>query len=141
MLSVARGRSWQLGFYVVWERTVEEDRDFRVAEVIEGSHYRYTVASLLSFALLMIYRKQINDLYFSKQITKDIAYLCQSDRVQGFLPLPFLSITPLLFLIFTLPLFRPCRRTGKQIGLWTFIFRLAAYVSYVWYARTYRGNM
>ncbi|KAK1136223.1 hypothetical protein K0M31_000788 [Melipona bicolor] len=62
---------------VVWERTVVEDRDFRVAEVIEGSHYRYTVASLLSFALLMIYRKQINDLYFSKQITKDIAYLCR----------------------------------------------------------------
>lgn len=62
---------------VVWERTVVEDRDFRVAEVIEGSHYRYTVASLLSFALLMIYRKQINDLYSSKQITKDIAYLCR----------------------------------------------------------------
>lgn len=50
-----------------------EERDFRVAEVIEGSHYRYTVASLLSFALLMIYRKQINDLYSTKQIaTKDI---------------------------------------------------------------------
>lgn len=25
---------------VVWERTAEEDQDFRVAKVIEGSHYR-----------------------------------------------------------------------------------------------------
>lgn len=57
-----------------WCTVEEEERDFRVAaEVIEGSHYRYTVASLLSFALLMIYRKQINDLYSTKQIaTKDI---------------------------------------------------------------------
>lgn len=67
-------------FWVVWERKKEE-RDFRVAEVIEGSHYRYTVASLLSFALLMIYRKQINDLHSTKQITKDIAYLSVAERL------------------------------------------------------------
>lgn len=74
----------------------EEDQDFRVAGVIEGSHYRYTVASLLSFALLMIYRKQINDLNSLKQITEDIARTCElrePDRVDGFLlrlstPLP-----------------------------------------------------
>lgn len=43
---------------------------FRAAEVIESSHYRYTVALLLSFALLMIYRKQINDLNSPNKLRK-----------------------------------------------------------------------
>lgn len=96
-----RGRSWQLGFCVVWERTVEEDQDFRVARVIEGSHYRYTVPSLLSFALLMIYRKQINDLNSLEQITKDISRTCASltSSTDSFLAtlLPYRFVHRLLF--------------------------------------------
>lgn len=48
----------------------KERRGFRVAEVIESSHYQYIVAALLSFALLMIYRKQINDLNSSNKLRK-----------------------------------------------------------------------
>lgn len=52
---------------VVWEKN---DGGFRIAKVIENSHYQYTVAALLSFALLMIYRKQINDLNSSNKLRK-----------------------------------------------------------------------
>lgn len=51
----------------VWEKN---DGGFRIAKVIENSHYQYTVAALLSFALLMIYRKQINDLNSSNKLRK-----------------------------------------------------------------------
>lgn len=58
----------------MWEKNdgVEKrrTRGFRVAKVIESSHYRYTGAALLSFALLMIYRKQINDLNSSNKLRK-----------------------------------------------------------------------
>ena len=117
----------------MWERK-EEERDFRVAEVIEGSHYRYTVASLLSFALLMIYRKQINDLHSTKQITKDIAYLSvgraerlteSRDSFRYILssPLHYYSFpSSFFYLIFTLLFFvsRFCR-VGTTNRLWPYL--------------------
>lgn len=68
----------------MWERTGRGD--FRVAEVIESSHYRYTAAPPLSFALLMIHRKQINDLNSSNKLRKAPACLRRKlDGIEGFL--------------------------------------------------------
>lgn len=53
---------------------------FRVAKVIESSHYRYIVAPLLSFALLMIYRKQINDLNSPNKLRKTLR-TCSGSRI------------------------------------------------------------
>lgn len=55
-------------------------RGFRVAEVIESSHYRYNVAPVLSFALLMIYRKQINDLNSPNKLRKT-PRTCEGSRI------------------------------------------------------------
>lgn len=68
----------------MWEKNdgVEKrrTRGFRVAKVIESSHYRYTGAALLSFALLMIYRKQINDLNSSNKLRKTPS-ICGGSRI------------------------------------------------------------
>lgn len=67
-------------------------KSFRVVEVIESSHYRYNVAPLLSFALLMIYRKQINDLNSPNKLRKT-PRTC-AEEVGLYQEIPFATSSP-----------------------------------------------